>query len=77
MVAGVLEEISGLESQRPDLVAIAFALAALMDDPKATTSKPPAAGRLVQVLEKLHATAARRRNNPLAVVRSMTSEKRT
>ena len=77
VVAGVLEEIRTLEKARPVLVAIAVALAALMDNPKATSSKPPAAGRLMQVLEKLHATASMRRNNPLAVVRSMTSEKRT
>lgn len=76
VVAGVLEEIGTLESPRPDLVAIAIALAALMDNPKATSTKPAACGRLVQVLEKLHATASRRRTH-LAVVRSMTSEKRT
>jgi hypothetical protein len=65
-----------LESPRLDLVAIAIALAAILDNPKATTTKPAAAGRLVQVLERLHATAARRRNTPLAVVRSMTSTNR-
>jgi hypothetical protein len=77
VVAGVLEEISTLESPRPDLVAVALCMAALLDNPKATTSKPSAVPRLLQVMKELHATAARQRNNPLAVVRSMTSEKRT
>jgi hypothetical protein len=75
VVAGVLAEVSTLESPRPDLVAVAIALAEVMDNPKATTSKPPAAGRLLQVLEKLHSTASKRQTT-LAVVRSMTSEKR-
>jgi hypothetical protein len=77
VVAGVLEEISTLESPRPDLVAVALCMAELLDNPRATSSKPSAVPRLLAVMEKLHATSARQRNNPLAVVRSMTSGKRT
>lgn len=76
VVAGVLEEISGLESPRPDLVAVALCMAELLDNPKATSSKPSAVPRLLAVMEKLHSTAARQRNTPLAVVRSMTSGKK-
>ena len=72
VVEAVVQEINSLESPRLDLAAIAVCLAAVLDNPKATSSKPPAAGKLVQVMEKLHSTASRRRNH-LAVVRSMTS----
>jgi hypothetical protein len=74
VVAGVLAEISTLESPRPDLVAVALALAEVMDNPKATTSKPPAARVLMSLLEKLRATASKRQTT-LAVVRFMTSSK--
>jgi hypothetical protein len=72
VVAGVLAEVSTLESPRPDLVAVALALAEAMDNPKATTSKPPAARVLVSVLEKLHATASKRQTT--LVVRPMISK---
>lgn len=70
-VAGVLEEIGALSNPRRGLVAVAIAMAQLLDNPKAVSSHPPAAGRLVQVLDKLRSSSPRRRSN-LAVVRSMT-----
>jgi hypothetical protein len=74
VVAGVLEAVGNLESPRPDLVAIAIALAAILDNPKATSSKPPAAGRLMQVMEKLRTSSSTRRGK-LALVKDMTGAK--
>jgi hypothetical protein len=70
-VAAVLEEISALERPRSGLVAVAVAMAAVLDNPRATSSKPPAAGRLVQVLEKLRSSSPSSRGK-LALVRQMT-----
>jgi hypothetical protein len=77
VVAGVLEAVGNLESPRPDLVAIAIALAALMDNPKATSSKPPAAGRLMQVMEMLRKSSEGARRGRLASVRALSSKKET
>lgn len=44
VVAAVLEEISILNSSRPGLVAAALAMAAVLDNPRATSSKPPGRG---------------------------------
>jgi hypothetical protein len=54
-------------------VAVAAALAAVLDNPKATTSKPAAAVRLVLVLEKLRASSSTRRCG-LALVRVMAAK---
>jgi hypothetical protein len=74
VVAGVLEEISTLESPRPALVAVAIALAAVLDNPKATTSKPAAAGALVNILNQLRKSAGDSKPK-LAAVREMTKAK--
>ena len=74
VVAAVRLEINGLESPRPGLVAAAMSMAAILDNPRATSSKPPAAGRLMQVLDELHSSSPKRRGK-LAVVRGMTNEK--
>ena len=69
-------EIAGLASAeaRPGLVAIAAAMARLLDDPRAKTPKPAAAKTLVAVLETLHKGAAQGRRGNLAVVRTMTEK---
>jgi hypothetical protein len=70
-------EIAGLASAeaRPGLVAIAAALARLLDDPRAKTAKPAAAKGLIAVLDALHKGSAQGRRGGLAVVRAMTTEK--
>lgn len=70
--AAVREEISSLTNPRPGLVAVAVEMARVLDDPRATTSKAPAAGRLVEVLERLRKGADTRKSK-LASVRAMTS----
>ena len=66
---------AGLESPRPDLVAVALCMAELLDNPRATTSKPQAAAQLIRVMDGLHKSSPKRQN-ALAVVRSMTSGKK-
>lgn len=73
-VAAVLAEIKDLSDPRPGLVAIALEMARVLDDPKAITSKAPAAGRLADVLDRLSKGADKRRSR-LAEVRKMTSVK--
>jgi hypothetical protein len=69
-------EIAGLASAeaRPGLVAIAAAMARLLDDPRAKTPKPAAAKTLVAVLETLHKGSAQGRRGSLALVRTMTEK---
>lgn len=75
VVAAVAEEIAALgEHHRPGLEAVALTLAAILDNPRATSSQPPAAGRLMQVMEQLHASTPKRRGK-LSVVRAMTAER--
>jgi hypothetical protein len=45
----------------------------MLDNPKAVSSHPPAAGRLVQALDKLRASSPGRRGN-LRLVREMTDK---
>jgi hypothetical protein len=69
----VEQEINGLPSAalRPGLVAIAAAMARVLDAP-ASTPKLRAARVLASVLETLHRGAAQGRRGSLAVVKSMT-----
>jgi hypothetical protein len=73
-VAAVMAEIRDLSDPRPGLVAIALEMARVLDDPKAITSKAPAAGRLTDVLDRLSKGVDKRRSR-LSTVRSMTSTK--
>ena len=58
VVAAVCLEISGMgANSRPGLAAIALSLAAVLDNPRATSSKPPAAGALVNILNQLRKSA--------------------
>lgn len=77
VVVAVGAEIDALGGGvRPGLAAAAMALAAVLDNPRATSSKPAAAGALVNILNQLRKSAAGAKPK-LASVRSMTSEKRT
>ena len=77
VVAAVVEEINGLAAPCPGLAAAALSMAAILDNPKATSTKPAAAKVLVSVLDRLQKASSATRRGNLALVRSMTSEKRT
>jgi hypothetical protein len=74
VVAGVRAEISRLDAPRPGLVATVMALARVMDDPKATSTKPAAAGKLADMLEQLRKSGDAKKSK-LSSIRSMTSVK--
>jgi hypothetical protein len=73
--AAVLEEISGLSSPRPGLVAAAVAMARVLDNARAVSSHPPAAGRLMQALELLWKSSPVR-NGKLRLVKAMAAHPR-
>ena len=70
--AATQEEVSGMSTTRPAMVAIALAMARLLDNPRVASAQPPAAKVLVSVLETLHRGSAQGRRGNLAVVNSMT-----
>jgi hypothetical protein len=55
---------------RPGLVAAAIAMARVLDNPKAVSSQPPAAGQLVNILNQLRKSAGGVKPK-LAAVRQM------
>jgi hypothetical protein len=69
---GVRAELDGLAlaEQRPALVAIAYALARVLDDPAAIPQHPTAAHRLAETLDKL--SKGSRGRTRLASVQQMT-----
>lgn len=71
--AAIQAEICGLAftKERPGLTETALALARLLDDSHAQSQKPAAAGKLVEILDKLHKGSGNRRSQ-LASVRQMT-----
>jgi hypothetical protein len=72
VVAGVLAEIELFGgSKRPALANAALALAAVLDNPKATSTKPAAAAKLADLLEQMR-RGADQKESRLAKVRSMT-----
>ena len=75
-VDAVRQEIDSLVSPRPGLAAVAVALAEILDNPKATSSKPPAANQLMRVMELLRKSSEGARRGRLAVVKSMTREQK-
>lgn len=75
-VDAVQQEIDSLISPRPGLAAVAVALAEILDNPKATSSKPAAANQLMRVLELLRKSSDGARRGRLAVVKSMTREQK-
>ena len=75
-VDAVLQEVNALDSPRPGLAAGGVALAEVLDNPKAVSTKPAAAAKLVQVLELLRKSSDGARRGRLAVVRTMTSKEK-
>jgi hypothetical protein len=72
--AATKQEIAGLAAQtRPGLVAIALAMARILDSSRAASAQPAAAKLLVTVLDTLHKGSAQGRRGKLAVVKSMTT----
>jgi hypothetical protein len=69
--AAVSQEIDGLGSPRPGLVATALALARILDNPKAVSTQPAAAAKLADILETLRKNSDKRESK-LARVRSLT-----
>jgi hypothetical protein len=65
--------VAGTEA-RPGLVAIALAMARILDNPKAVNQQPAAAKVLASLLDKLCQSAARGRRGHLALVRTMTEK---
>jgi hypothetical protein len=75
VVEAVSLEISDVGGHpRPGLAAAALSLAALLDNPRATSSKPAAAGALVNILNQLRKSAGGSKPK-LAAVRQMTKAK--
>jgi len=72
--AAVRSEIEALgPNVRPGLAAVCIAMARRLDNPKAISSQLPAAGRLMQALDKLQASSLGRRGS-LRLVRAMTEK---
>jgi hypothetical protein len=76
VVAGPVEtairaEIDALGSERGGLKATAVALARILDNPKAVSTQPAAAGKLADLLETLRKNSDGKKSK-LASVRSMT-----
>ena len=67
------DEVSGLAQaqERPGLAEIARALGRLLDNPKAASQHAAAAGKLADVLDRLHKGADQRKSR-LATVQQMT-----
>ena len=73
VVTAVLEEVQVLDATaRPGLVAAAIAMARILDNPKAISSQPPAAGQLINIINQLRKGAQGGRPK-LASVRQMTT----
>jgi hypothetical protein len=69
---GVQAQLAELGSGSPALAAVAVALSQVLDHPRATSSKPAAAGQLVRVMDELVKGAARQPRGGLRLVRQMT-----
>jgi hypothetical protein len=69
--SGVQAEIAGLADIRPGLAQVALALARLMDNPRAMSSKPAAAKVLASLLDRLRSASTGGRGGHLAAVRTM------
>jgi hypothetical protein len=72
--AATQEEVSGMSTTRPAMVAIALAMARLLDNPRVASAQPLAAKVLVNILETLHKASAQQRRGNLALVRTMTKK---
>jgi hypothetical protein len=73
--AATQQEINGLTAQtRPGLVAIALAMARILDSAKVASAQPAAAKVLASALDTLHRASAQGRRGNLALVRTMTQK---
>lgn len=72
VVAALRVELERMNVQDGALVGAAFALANVLDDPKATSTKPAAAGKLADLLGELRKSGDVKKSK-LAAVRAMTS----
>lgn len=66
-------EVDGLMQPRPTLVAVAVAMARILDNSRVPTPKPPAAKVLVGVMDALHKGSVQQRGR-LSVVKAMTEK---
>ena len=75
--AAVGQEIEGLPlaAARPALVKTAVSLAKILDNPRAVSQQPAAAGKLVDILDRLHKGSVARRGG-LRAVKAMTTPDR-
>ena len=75
--AAVGKEIEGLPlaAARPALVETAVSLAKILDNPRAVSQQPAAAGKLVDILDRLHKGSVARRGG-LRAVKAMTTPDR-
>ena len=71
--SAVEAEVGALAQERPTLVAIATAMARILDSSRAASAQPAAAKVLVSVMDALHKGSAQRRGR-LALVKSMTEK---
>jgi hypothetical protein len=69
--SGVEAEIAGLAESRPGLAQIASAVARIMDNPRAVSSRPAAAKVLAVMLDNLRSASAHGRRGGLALVRTI------
>ena len=69
----VIDEIKFAAEARPGLAAVAVALARVLDNPRATASKPAAAKVVATILDKLQQAGAPGRLGHLSTVRTMTT----
>ena len=79
---GRVEAAIGLETEglplaaaSPALVETAVSLARILDNPRAVSQQPAAAGKLAEIMDRLHKGAAPRRGG-LKLVRAMTTPDR-
>lgn len=70
--AAVRAEVEPLASSNPGLAAAVIALSQVLDDSRATSTKPAAAAKMADLLATLH-KGADRKQSKLTAIRSMTS----
>jgi hypothetical protein len=75
--SGVQAEVAGLSEDRPGLAQVAFALARILDNPRAVSSHPAAARVLASLLDKLRSASAPNHRGRLRVVRAMSPRDET
>ena len=72
--AGVEAEIAELSEARPGIAHAALAMARVLNNPRAVSSRPAAAKVLAAPLDNLRLASARERRGNLASVRPLTNK---